>query len=98
MTDYRRIAAEFGAKFVDLANVKFTRDLLGCIPSNLIRKYRALPIACSSSRIVIAMSDPSDLTALDGLHSASGKEIELCVADKSQLDAFIERLHGDEKS
>ena len=48
------------------------------------------------NRLAIAMSDPSDLKALDCLHSALGKELEIRVADQSQLDTFIRQFYGDD--
>jgi MSHA biogenesis protein MshE len=67
---------------------------LRCIPAELARKFRALPVAEFDSRITVVMSDPADLTALDGLYSALDREIELRVADRSQLDLFIEQFYG----
>ena len=93
MDDFRRRAAEFGTEFVDLATVQFTPELLRSIPAELVRRYRALPVFESGRCIAIVMSDP-DLEALDGLHSALGREIELRVADGAQIDSFIQRLYG----
>jgi hypothetical protein len=92
----RRRAAEFGAEFVDLATVQFTPDLLRCIPAALARRYRALPVSESGRCLAVVVSDPSDLPAVDGLRSVLDREIELRVADESQIDSFIESLYGDD--
>jgi type IV pilus assembly protein PilB len=97
MSDYRHKAAEFGAEVVDLATVRFTPGLLRCIPADLVRKHHVLPVAEIGSRLAIVTSDPSDLAALDDLHSILDREIELRVADKAQIDLFIERFYGDDK-
>src|SRR2546429_268183 len=96
MDIFRRRAAEFGPEFVDLATVQFTHDLLRCIPAELVRKYRALPVSESGRYLAVVVSDPSDLPVVDGLCSALDKEIELRVADQSQIDSFIERFYGDD--
>ena len=98
MDIFRRRAAAFGAEFVDLATVRFTPDLLRCIPAVLARRYRVLPVAESGSCLAIVTADPADLPALDSLHSALAREIELRVADESQIDSFIEQLYGDDTS
>ena len=92
----RRRAAEFGAEFVDLTTVQFTPRLLRRIPAELARKYRALAVADSGRCLAVVVSDPSDLDAVDGLGSALGREIELRVADESQIDSFIAQLYGDD--
>ncbi len=98
MDKYQQIAAQFGADFVDLRQVRFTPEILPCLPADLARIHRAMPISFSGNRLVIAMSDPSDLKALDCLHSALGKELEIRVADQSQLDTFIRQFYGDDNS
>jgi type IV pilus assembly protein PilB len=98
MSIFRRRAAEFGAEFVDLTTVQFTPELLRCIPAELARRYRVLPVAESKRCLAIVTSDPSDLPMLDGLHSAVAREIELRVADESQIESFIEQLYGDDTS
>ncbi len=98
MDKAKRRAEHFGAEFVDLATVRFTPDLLRCIPAELARRYRALPVSESGHCVAIVVSDPSDLSALDGLHSALDRELELRVADESQIDSFIEQLYGDDTS
>jgi type IV pilus assembly protein PilB len=94
MSDYQHSPAEFGAVFVDLSIVEFTPKLLRCIPAELARKYHVLPVASVGRRLAIATSDPTYLAALDDLHSNLDREIELRVADKAQLDAWIKRFYG----
>jgi MSHA biogenesis protein MshE len=98
MNNFRRRASEFGAEFVDLATVQFTPSLLHCIPTVLVRRYRVLPVSESGRRITVAVSDPADLSTVDSLCSALDREIELCVADESQIDSFIGELYGDDPS
>jgi type IV pilus assembly protein PilB len=94
---FRRRAAEFGAEFVDLATVPFTPDLLSRIPAGLARKFRVLPVAQSDHAIAIVTADPADLDTLHGLHSALGRDIEVRVADRAQINSFIEQFYGDDK-
>ena len=97
MDKFRRRAAEFGAEFVDLATVQFTPGLLRCIPAEIARRYRVLPVSESDHCIAIVISDPVNLTAVDALRSALDRAIELRVADESQIDSFIGGFYGDDK-
>jgi hypothetical protein len=44
----------------------------------------------------LALADPSDLDAIDSLQHLLGRDLELCVAEASQIDEFIQRLYGRE--
>ena len=87
-------AREFGAEEVDLKNVDFTTKLLTCIPAQLARRCRVLPLVDGPDQLKVAVADPSDLQSIDLLHRTIHRDIELCVADECQLDEFIAKLYG----
>jgi len=89
-------AAHFGAEEVDLRKVHFTAELLACIPAELARRYRVLPIRSLPDKLLLAIADPSDLDAIDSLPNLVQRDLELCVAESCQLDDFIGRLYGEE--
>jgi hypothetical protein len=89
-------AAHFGADEVDLRKVAFTPELLARVPAEAVRRYRVLPVFSSPGELRLAVADPSELDAIDSLHHLLRCDLELCVAEASQLDEFIERLYGRE--
>jgi type IV pilus assembly protein PilB len=89
-------AAHFGAEEVDLRQVTFTPELLACVSAASARRYRVLPISSSRDKLRVALADPSDLDVIDSLHHLLQHDLELCVAEESQLNEFIERLYGRE--
>jgi type IV pilus assembly protein PilB len=89
-------AEHFGTDEVDLRRVNFTPRLLACVPGELARRYRVLPISNFHTELWISMADPSDPEALDSLHQLLGRELVLCVSEVGQVDEFIARLYGSE--
>jgi type IV pilus assembly protein PilB len=89
-------AAHFGAEEVDLRNVLFTPVLLACVPAELARRYRILPLFSSDRLVRVALADPSDLEVLEALSHFFRRPVEICVAEAGQLDEFISRLYGSE--
>ena len=89
-------AEHFGAEEIDLRDVSFTPELLASIPAEFARRYRVLPISSSPLEILVALADPSDLEAIDWLHTLVQRDVALCVAYASQLDEFIGRLYGED--
>ena len=87
-------AEHLGADEVDLSSVDFTPSLLACIPAEVVRRHRVLPIDSIPPRLWISMADPSDLEAFDAINPAGKFELTLCVSAASQIDEFIERLYG----
>ena len=89
-------AMYFGAEEVDLGKVAFTPELLACVPAECARRYRVVPVFSSPGKLRVALADPSDLDTIDSLTQLLRCEVELCVAEVSQLDEFIERLYPSE--
>ena len=89
-------AAHFGAEEVDLRNVVFTPELLACVSAEFALRHRVLPVFNSPRYLRLAVADPSDLGAIDSLHHSLQRDLELCVAEASQLVEFIERFYGSE--
>ena len=81
---------------IDLRDITFTRELLALVPAEFARRHLILPVLDCPHRFVVAMADPSDLGAIDALHARLQRDVEMCVADKSQLHEFIGRLYGSE--
>src|SRR4029450_913664 len=79
-------AQRLGLNFVELSDSDVDRDLVGLIPERLLRKHGALPLRISRSRhLVVAMSDPSNLYALEDLRLISGYQITPVVATEDEI-------------
>ncbi|HXC34891.1 MAG TPA: hypothetical protein VNV43_03400 [Candidatus Acidoferrales bacterium] len=88
------MSANFGAAHIDLSSVDFTPQLLRCLPAEMARKFRVLPITESAAVIGIAMAEPSDLNAVDTLAHHFNRPVYIYVAEGGEVDACIERLYG----
>jgi len=87
---------KFGAELVDLTIINFTPELLRCVPADVARKYRVLPVYERPGCLAIVLADPEDLNTLDILtHILQKPGLEIRVAERQQLDRFIHRLYGD---
>jgi len=87
---------KFGAELVDLTTVNFTPELLRCVPADVARKYRVLPVFDRPGCLAIVLADPEDLNTVDILsHTLQKPELEIRVTERQQLDRFIHRLYGD---
>ncbi len=84
---------EFGTPVIDLDSLSVTNLEKNLVDSKLIRKHQALPIFKRGNRLFIAISDPTNLHALDEIKFHTGLNTEgiLVVADKLQkkIDAFL---------
>ena len=91
-------ASQIGLLFVDFARVSCQPQAMSGIPVDLIRKHRALPYRLARDGILVAISDPTNKTALEEIARVSGKKIYAVLAERYELTEAIERmLHAREK-
>jgi type IV pilus assembly protein PilB len=79
-------ATRLGLDYVELTERDFDREVVGLVPERVLRKHGAIPLRISRSRhLVVAMSDPSNLYALEDLRIISGYQITPVVATEDEI-------------
>src|SRR5215510_5809183 len=63
----QRIAARLGIPYVDLADFPINHDLFRQIPVDLMFRYNFIPWKEEDGRLVVVISDPSDVLMVDEL-------------------------------
>ncbi|MBE3584726.1 MAG: type II secretion system ATPase GspE [Thermoanaerobacter sp.] len=69
-------------------------QLLKIVPESLIRRYRLFPLRKSGRRLLVAMTEPLNVVAIDDLRLVTGLDIEPVVANEKEINALIERHLG----
>ena len=88
-------AMQFGCEQIDLRELRPRDDLLRAIPRHISRRYQVVPVEVSDNELVVALSDPSDIDATDGLtRMVNYPSIVFKVASEPQIRAAIDRFYG----
>ncbi|HJV05306.1 MAG TPA: ATPase, T2SS/T4P/T4SS family [Actinomycetota bacterium] len=92
------LARQVGLDFVDLTEHHIDPAAAALLPEQVSRRNRALPIGFDGTRLVVAMSDPANVFALDDIRTITGMEIKPVVATASDVEAAIRRYGQFEQS
>jgi type IV pilus assembly protein PilB len=87
------LAEQIGLRFVDLAEYSVDGAALASVPPSLCRRYNALPIGFDGGKLVVAMSDPANVFAIDDIRSLTGLDVKPVVATKADVTNAINRFH-----
>ncbi len=91
----RTIAAsaseEFGVPLMDLSAFDLTLIPRDLVKENLIRQHHALPLVRRGVRLFVAVSDPTNLQALDEIKFHTGVSTEAVLVEDDKLTAIIEQ-------
>ncbi|HVL98406.1 MAG TPA: ATPase, T2SS/T4P/T4SS family [Egibacteraceae bacterium] len=86
------LAQQLGLEFVDLTDRQVDTLAAASLPAQLCRRYGVLPIAYDpDGRLVVAMSDPSNVLALDDIRTSTDRDVHPVVATRTDIAAAIDR-------
>jgi len=90
-------AAQLGVEFVELAEQTIEDDVISSVPRSVAHQYKVVPLYQDDLSVTVAMSDPSDLDAIDALGQALNKEVKISVADENEIEDALKQYYGAAK-
>jgi len=90
------LSRTFGYPLIDLKTFDTSLVPEGVRNENLIRKHNALPLFLRGKVLFVAMSDPTNLDALEEIQFNTGYSTELILTDEVNLQKCIDKVLEDE--
>lgn len=84
-------ANEFGTPVFDLDVMDMESAGTSLVDEKLLRKHNALPLTKRGNRLYVAVSDPTNLQALDEIKFATGISTEAVIVEEDKLTKLIEK-------
>ncbi len=87
------LSRHYGVPAIDLNEIQIDADAMKMIPADVIFKYQAIPIKRIGSTLRVAMSDPSNILAIDDIKFLAGCHVEVFVSTESAIKTAIDRFY-----
>ncbi|MFN0149509.1 MAG: GspE/PulE family protein [bacterium] len=91
----RMLASRLGFEALDVANVHLVREAVQSLPRAIAERHNVLPIERLDDALVVAMSDPLDLVALDDIRAATRLAVRPVVARALDIERLRERAYKE---
>jgi len=88
----RALAEQVGLDFVDLSEYRIDPSYAALLPEGLCRRYRAMPIGEEDGKLLVAMSDPANVYALDDIRTITGRDVHPVVATANDVEQAIAKF------
>ena len=92
------VSMQLGLPFVNLKKHEVDPRAVELMPESLCRQYTVVPLQIQDGTLVVAMSDPGDIQAIDDLAARTRKTIEPVLALKQDIQETIDinyRVSGE---
>src|SRR5690554_5448960 len=86
-------AAQHGLPFVELTEYPVDKMAVSQVPATICRRHEVLPIANIGNTLTLAVVDPGNVFAIDDVRAAVRMQVNLVVAERTDLLAAIDRYH-----
>ena len=90
----RAVAERYGLDHIDLTAYQVDMAAANLVSVNTARRYHAIPVGfVDKETVLVAMSDPTNVLAVDDIQIATGLDCQVAVAADEDIDALIGRLN-----
>ena len=92
------LSRQYGVPSVNLTDYEIDPTILKIIPQEVVQKYQLLPLNRAGSTLIVAVSDPSNLFALEDIKFMTGYNIEMVVASERDIKVSIDKYYDQSAS
>jgi type IV pilus assembly protein PilB len=90
----RAVAERYGLDHIDLTAYQVDMAAANLVSVNTARRYHSLPVGfVDKETLLVAMSDPTNVLAIDDIQIATGLDCRVAVAADEDIEALLGRLN-----
>lgn len=91
---YKVLADKLGCKYVDLENYEINGNIVTKISQTLAQKHKAVPIDMENNKLKVAMSEPTNIIAIDDIMLYTNMKVVVYLASERQITNVINKYFG----
>ncbi|MBU6399029.1 MAG: GspE/PulE family protein, partial [Verrucomicrobia bacterium] len=95
-TQLQVVAEHLGTEVADLRDRDIPADVLKAVPPESAKMYQCIPLEMHNNTVRIALADPLNPNIIDELGFVVRKEIQVVVADPTQIEKAVAKYYGAE--
>jgi len=92
------MANHLSTEVVSLGNLDLPEDVVSAVPANTARTYRCMPVELNNGTLRVAFEDPLDPGHVDEVAFVVKKDVQVVVANPTEIENAIEKYYGAEAS
>ena len=90
------LSSQYGIPSINLEEVEIPKDVINLVPYDVAKRHKLIPISREGQTLIVAVSDPSNIYALDDVKFLTGLEVEEVVAPESSIMKALEKYYETE--
>src|SRR3984893_2281439 len=87
------LSKQYGVPSINLTQFELDPVVIKLIPPDTAQKYQIVPLSRSGATLTIAMTDPTNVFAMDDIKFMTGYNVEPVVASETAVTAAIQKYY-----
>jgi len=92
------LSKQYGVPAVNLADYDIDPAVIKIIPQEVVQKYQLIPVNRAGATLIVAVSDPSNLFAIEDIKFMTGYNVEMVVASEADIKNAIDKNYDQSAS
>src|SRR5438309_7585541 len=87
------LSKQYGVPSINLAQFEIDPAVIKLIPAETAQKYQIIPLSRAGATLTIAMTDPTNVFAMDDIKFMTGYNVEPVVASETAITEAVQKYY-----
>ena len=88
------LSKQYGVPLINLAQFEIDPAVIKLVPAETAQKYQVIPLSRAGATLTIAMTDPTNVFAMDDIKFMTGYHVEPVVASETAVAESLTRYYA----
>ncbi|TMA32699.1 MAG: type IV-A pilus assembly ATPase PilB [Deltaproteobacteria bacterium] len=89
------LSKQYGVPSINLKEFDIDMEVVKLVPKEVAEKHQCIPVNRAGASLILAMSDPSNIYAIDDIKFLTGYNIEVVVASEQAIKEALEKYYAE---
>ncbi|MBD3426186.1 MAG: type II secretion system protein GspE [Candidatus Omnitrophica bacterium] len=89
------LSQALGIPSIDMSRVNLDKESMSLIPEKVMRRHGFIPISRIGKQLTLAVSDPTDILAIDDVKVLTKCDVEIVLASRKDLQEALKSYYGE---
>ncbi len=91
---FEAVAHQKGVNYINLSEARADETLRKYLPEQLMRRFKAVPVKKEGESILVAMTDPMNMIAIEEMERASKLRVNPALSSQEAIEKHQEKIYG----
>src|SRR6476661_9560627 len=89
------LSKQYGVPSINLSQFEIDSSVIKLLPTDTVQKYQIVPLSRAGATLTIAITDPTNVFAMDDIKFMTGFNVEPVVASETSVLEAIQRYYAN---